>query len=279
MVSRNWCSSKLWRIRPFRIHVRPRRSSRLFILKSLYRANSKERSISGRRLSTRTNDHCLTGRQYVYQTLSLFSVNKTLGHSMNLNALLHVELYNDHHQMFNQSWEETTLGSDLDELVVDNLHERQVRTSTLMKNALTLYQSDTVLKMEPRSYQKWRTLVNDKLEHQQQKMLSSQKRALKRPMIKAKIVALGRPKGSCSQGGEWSFWTWPGKERGKGKGHRSRSPVQRDISAERQYARKTGKSSWKRRSPTVFQLRERKWLPWSRVWSLASSALQRLQER
>ena len=51
---------------------------------------------------------------------------------MNLNDLLNVELYNDNLKMFNLAWEETLLapGNDLDEHVLENLHEAQVREST-----------------------------------------------------------------------------------------------------------------------------------------------------
>ena len=83
--------------------------------------------------------------------------------------------------MFTQDREETSLafGNDLDECVLENLYERQGRKSTLMKNALSLYQSDNVLKKEPRRYPKLRTTTNDILEHQQQNMLFSQKGVLK----------------------------------------------------------------------------------------------------
>ena len=59
--------------------------------------------------------------------------------------------------------------------------ERQVGKSTLMTSALTLYEQDIVLKKEPRSHKKLRTMGNDILKHQQQNMLISSKRALKRP--------------------------------------------------------------------------------------------------
>ena len=72
---------------------------------------------------------------------------------MNLNDLLTVESYNDNLKMFNRAWEETSaaMGNDVDEGVVGNLYERQVREATLMKNALTFYQQDIVLKWEPTS--------------------------------------------------------------------------------------------------------------------------------
>ena len=54
--------------------------------------------------------------------------------------------------MFNQAWGGTLLdlGNDLDEHVLENLCERQVRTSTLWKYAMKLYQSDIVLKKKKR---------------------------------------------------------------------------------------------------------------------------------
>ena len=72
---------------------------------------------------------------------------------MNLNDLLKDVLYNL--KMFNQAWEETLSapGDVLDEHVLENLYQRQVKKSTLMKHAITLYQQDIVLKKEPRSYQ------------------------------------------------------------------------------------------------------------------------------
>ena len=46
-----------------------------------------------------------------------------------------------------------------------------MRESTLMKNALTLCQSDVFLITEPRSYHTLRILVNDIPEHRRQHML------------------------------------------------------------------------------------------------------------
>ena len=51
---------------------------------------------------------------------------------MNVSDLLNVELYNDNLKML-------ALGNALDEGVLESLYERQVRKSTLMKNAFTLY--------------------------------------------------------------------------------------------------------------------------------------------
>ena len=104
----------------------------------------------------------LTGRQIIFQILSFFNNFETQEHAMNLNDMLNVELYNQNLNMFNQAWEETllALGNDLDENVLNNLYDRQVSKSTLMKNTSSLYQSATVPQKEPRSYQKLRTMVN-----------------------------------------------------------------------------------------------------------------------
>ena len=114
----------------------------------------------------------LTGRLMMYQMFSFFE-----GHSMNLNDLLSVDLRKDNLKMFNQASEETlsAFGNDSDDGVLENLCERQVGKSTLMKNALTLNQSDIVLQKEPRSYQKLSAIVNGIFEHKQQNMLISQK--------------------------------------------------------------------------------------------------------
>ena len=64
--------------------------------------------------------------------------------------------------MFNQASEETVaLDSDSYEQVLENLHERQVKKSTPMTNAVTLFRKGVVLRKEPRSYQRLRTMVND----------------------------------------------------------------------------------------------------------------------
>ena len=75
--------------------------------------------------------------------------------------------------MFHQAWEETlpASGDDLDEHVLDNLYQRQVIESTLMKHAMTLHQQYIVLKKAPRSNQTLRTMVDDTVEQQQQHML------------------------------------------------------------------------------------------------------------
>ena len=68
--------------------------------------------------------------------------------------------HDDNLKMCNQAQEETLLAfvNDLDEHVLQNLYERQVKKSTLMEHAMTLYQQYTVLKKEPRSYQRFRTM-------------------------------------------------------------------------------------------------------------------------
>ena len=117
------------------------------------------------------------GRWIMYQILSSSNINWTQGHTLDLN-----DLYNNNLKMLNQVWEEflLALGYDLDEGVLENLCERQVKKSTLMKNAMTLYQRDLVVKKEPRSKPKLRAMVNDILRHQQQNMLISQKERSKR---------------------------------------------------------------------------------------------------
>ena len=91
----------------------------------------------------------------LFKSVLTLNLNETQEHIVNWNALLDVELYNDNFKMFNQAWEETlSAPGDLDEGVLEKLYERQVRKSTPMKNALTLVQSDTVPKREPRKSRK-----------------------------------------------------------------------------------------------------------------------------
>ena len=60
---------------------------------------------------------------------------------MNLNDWLNVELYSNNLKMFNQACEETScaLGNASDEHVLENLCERQVKTSTLIRNAMSFF--------------------------------------------------------------------------------------------------------------------------------------------
>ena len=155
----------------------------------------------------RLNNKCPmpTGRQFVYQIFSFFNIHKNQVHTMNLNDLLHVELYNDNLKMFNQAREEHIISprQDLDEGVLESFFEKQLGKSTLMKNALTLYLSDVVLKREPRSFQKLRTMVNDILrpaaaghvdfsKKSDQETEQQQHTLLKELKKKAKFVDLGR---------------------------------------------------------------------------------------
>ena len=92
-----------------------------------------------------------------------------------------------------------------------------------MKNASSLYQSDIVVKKEPRSYWKSRTMVNDILEQQQQNMLIAQKEQctlFERSRRKANIVALGRQK-ARARNAENFLLNMTGLKKGKGKGNRS----------------------------------------------------------
>ena len=74
---------------------------------------------------------------------------------MHSSDSLNVELYNDNLKMFNQACEE--------------------RPSQKSQHSwsMTWNQQDILLKKEPRSYQRLRTMVNDILEEQQQNMLIS----------------------------------------------------------------------------------------------------------
>ena len=62
---------------------------------------------------------------------------------MKLNDFLDAELCKDNLKMSNQAWEETllALGNDLDEHVLENLYERQVKKSTRMKHAMEFFQT------------------------------------------------------------------------------------------------------------------------------------------
>ena len=83
----------------------------------------------------------LESRHILFQIFSSFIINEIQEHTTNLRDLRNVELHDDTFKMFNQVWDETLLvpDSDLDEFVLESVYERQVKKSTLMKNALSSY--------------------------------------------------------------------------------------------------------------------------------------------
>ena len=92
---------------------------------------------------------------------------------MNSSDLLLVELYNDSVKIFNllERKHFIALVSHLDEHVLENLCERQANKFTLMKNAMTLLHQDILVKKKQEATTDLRSMVNDILEQQQQKML------------------------------------------------------------------------------------------------------------
>ena len=74
-----------------------------------------------------------------------------------------------------------------------------------MKNALTLYQSDIVLKKEPRSYPRLWTLAHGIVERQQQDMLISQQERSKN-----RVAAVYSLQGSEKKGKDCRSWTSEG---------------------------------------------------------------------
>ena len=59
----------------------------------------------------------------MFQIVSLFNINKTQEHTMDVNDLLNVVFYNNNNlKTFNQTWAETLLDTDidLDEILTKN---------------------------------------------------------------------------------------------------------------------------------------------------------------
>ena len=75
-----------------------------------------------------------------------------------------------------------------------------------MKNALSLYQSDIVLRMEEkRRHRKLHSVVASILESQKQSQLISQKKRSNPVIGSAKVADHGQQKRSCSKGEEMLF--------------------------------------------------------------------------
>ena len=129
---------------------------------------------------------------------------------------------------------------------------------------MSLIHQGLILRKEPRSYQRLRTMVHDILEQQQQHVDLSKKGAeetqqQQHPLRKelkreAKIVDLGHQKARAREAENvLSNMT----RRRKAKGNQSRSLVKRDNSADRQNTRKTGRSpSGKEDRPPCFNCKK-----------------------
>ena len=124
---------------------------------------------------TKYKNRCpmLTSKQIMFRIFSFFNINKTQGHTMNLNELLNVGLYNDNLKMFSQAWEETS--SAFRNILMNMFSKTYTR-----QESFDIISARHFLKKESRKYHKLRTMEHDLIEHQQQNMRISQKRALKR---------------------------------------------------------------------------------------------------
>ena len=183
---------------------------------------------------------------------------------MNLSDMLNVELYNDNLKMFYQAWWETllALGKDLDEHILEKLYERQGETVYTHESrgnfiAARHCSEKGAEKLSPiEDNGQWHPRPAT-AEH-----VDFSKRAIKRQSSSSMLF-------------ERTWWTmqrlsvldveklvperrkmfirlWHNTER-KGKGNRSCRFVERDNSAERQYARNTWKSqSGKEDRPPCF---------------------------
>ena len=89
----------------------------------------------------------------------------------------------------------------MDEELLQNFNRQQLERSSHVKNALSLYQSDIVLRMEEkRRHRKLHSVVAGILESQKQSQLISQKKRSNPVMGSAKVADDGQQKLSCSKG-------------------------------------------------------------------------------
>ena len=92
------------------------------------------------------------------------------------------------------------------EELLQNFCRQQLERSSHVKNALSLYQSDIVLRMEEKgSYRKLHSVVARILESQKQSQLISQKKRSNPVMGSAKVADDGQQKLSSSQGKKCLF--------------------------------------------------------------------------
>ena len=95
---------------------------------------------------------------------------------------------------------------NVDEELLQIFHRQQLERSSHVKNALSLYQSDIVLRMEEkRRHRKLHSVVAGILESQKQSQLISQKKRSNPVMGSAKVADHGQQKRSCSKGKKCLF--------------------------------------------------------------------------
>ena len=145
------------------------------------------------------------------------------------------------------------------------------KKSTLMKNALTLYQRDIVFKKEPRSYQTkieddrhWHLLFQPATVED----VDFSKRALKRPSRSSILFARSwRKRNRLSiwdikklvlEWREMFLQTWHGKERERQRNSIKMPGWTRQLRRNTMYPKGREKSIRKRRSSSVFQLQNGK---------------------
>ena len=114
-----------------------------------------------------------------------------------------------------------------------NLYEKQLKKSSVMKNALSLYHSDILPNKETKSHKRLRSMVNDILEDQKHNPCNSHKERSRGRAATAYSSKVGEgkskhcrswpSKGSCSKGSTCSFE----QKKVKVKGQRSRSSAPR----------------------------------------------------
>ena len=95
----------------------------------------------------------------MYLVFAFFDINKTQERAIS--------------KQFNQAREKMLLSPNriVDEEFLANLYEGQLRRSTLMKDALTFYHSDIMLKKEPKRYKRLRAMPAQIFENQRQKSI------------------------------------------------------------------------------------------------------------
>ena len=190
---------------------------------------------------------------------------------MDLTDLLNIELYKDNLKMFKQAWERTSFSLDKLVMMEDMLGrscDRRVAKPSLMKNVLSLYQTNLVLMNEQKKSPKFEghgerhsrgsaTQFIDYSEGACAPEVEQRQRILQKELKKTvKRADRGRQRGPCSKFEGCSFEHEAAK-----KGKRQKTKIHRSCFQStfcwKTLRQKDGtESCWTRRSTSVFQLQE-----------------------
>ena len=134
------------------------------------------------------------------------------GRAIGLTDLLNIELYNDSFKEFTQAWEEMwllSLDKGIDEEMLENLYEKQLRKSSLMKNGSSLSHSDIRARRDRNAHSNaTKGSANDRVQEARPSQgILWKRRTPRKPeeVHQVKMIGLYK-KVACGRGKDCDYW-------------------------------------------------------------------------